>query len=377
MKARTRNFIILCSLLSLAAQPSDAQVKRRQKPKPAQKQNALAVADFYPSAAKLMVIDSVVVDKENFAKHIPLRKEYGQIGKYTDIFNSATQTSHTSSAFLNGFDDLCIYNKTVAKDSTLLFMAEKIGNEWKAGRAIEEFADDFKDVDYPYLMPDGVTLYFSAINKKNGFGKRDIFISRLNTETQTFYKPENLGLPYNSEFNDYMCVVDDIDSLGWLVTDRHQESGKVCIYTFIPSDERWSDDENISEEKLKSVATLRSIKDTQYDRKLLDESLRRMNTHTSSDKARHGFRFVINDDAVYTDINDFKSDTARGLFLKLMQLNDRQADIEKKLPTIRKGYRSKGKGVDRKTILKMEEDLENIMIQKKNLEKKIRNAENL
>lgn len=214
MKARTRNFIILCSLLSLAAQPSDAQVKRRQKPKPAQKQNALAVADFYPSAAKLMVIDSVVVDKENFAKHIPLRKEYGQIGKYTDIFNSATQTSHTSSAFLNGFDDLCIYNKTVAKDSTLLFMAEKIGNEWKAGRAIEEFADDFKDVDYPYLMPDGVTLYFSAINKKNGFGKRDIFISRLNTETQTFYKPENLGLPYNSEFNDYMCVVDDIDSLG-------------------------------------------------------------------------------------------------------------------------------------------------------------------
>ena len=174
-----------------------------------------------------------------------------------------------------------------------------------------------------------------------------------------------------------MCVVDDIDSLGWLVTDRHQESGKVCIYTFIPSDERWSDDENISEEKLKSVAMLRSIKDTQYDRKLLDESLRRMNTHTSSDKARHGFRFVINDDAVYTDINDFKSDTARGLFLKLMQLNDRQADIEKKLPTLRKGYRSKGKGVDRKTILKMEEDLENIMIQKKNLEKKIRNAENL
>lgn len=168
MKARTRYFIILCSLLSLAAQPSDAQVKRRQKPKPAQEQNALAVADFYPSAAKLMVIDSVVVDKENFAKHIPLRKEYGQIGKYTDIFNSATQTSHTSSAFLNGFDDLCIYNKTVAKDSTLLFMAEKIGNEWKAGRAIEEFADDFKDVDYPYLMPDGVTLYFSAINKKTG-----------------------------------------------------------------------------------------------------------------------------------------------------------------------------------------------------------------
>lgn len=115
MKARTRNFIILCSLLSLAAQPSDAQVKRRQKNKPAQKQNALAVADFYPSAAKLMVIDSVVVDKENFAKHIPLRKEYGQIGKYTDIFNSATQTSHTSSAFLNGFDDLCIYNKIAGK----------------------------------------------------------------------------------------------------------------------------------------------------------------------------------------------------------------------------------------------------------------------
>lgn len=74
MKARTRNFIILCSLLSLAAQPSDAQVKRRQKPKPAQKQNALAVADFYPSAAKLMVIDSVVVDKEKLRKAYSAQK---------------------------------------------------------------------------------------------------------------------------------------------------------------------------------------------------------------------------------------------------------------------------------------------------------------
>ena len=70
-------------------------------------------------------------------------------------------------------------------------------------------------------------------------------------DSARFYKPENIGLPYNSTGNDYYCIINEFDSIGWLVTDRRQPEGKVCIYTFVPSTSRTIyDDVNMDDNKI-------------------------------------------------------------------------------------------------------------------------------
>ena len=89
-------------------------------------------------------------------------------------------------------------------------------------------------------------------------------------DSARFYKPENIGLPYNSTGNDYYCIINEFDSIGWLVTDRRQPEGKVCIYTFVPSTSRTIyDDVNMDDNKLKDLADIKSIQATWTDAKNL------------------------------------------------------------------------------------------------------------
>ena len=55
--------------------------------------------------------------------------------------------------------------------------------------------DSGSTVDFPFLMPDGVTLYFAA-DGEDSLGGLDIFVSRRGDES--YLQPSNVGMPYNS-----------------------------------------------------------------------------------------------------------------------------------------------------------------------------------
>lgn len=58
-----------------------------------------------------------------------------------------------------------------------------------------------RDEDSPFLMPDGKTLYFSS-KGHNSMGGYDVFISHLSSETLSWSKPENIGYPLNTPYDD-------------------------------------------------------------------------------------------------------------------------------------------------------------------------------
>ncbi|MDB5257935.1 MAG: outer membrane protein [Chitinophagaceae bacterium] len=58
-----------------------------------------------------------------------------------------------------------------------------------------------RDEDSPFLMPDGKTLYFSS-KGHSSMGGFDVFISHLSPETLTWSKPENIGYPLNTPYDD-------------------------------------------------------------------------------------------------------------------------------------------------------------------------------
>ena len=192
-------------------QPSDVNVKMFES--------------MVPSTAKLMFIDSVVVDKKDFLNSLPLNKESGKLTYFNSFFNANKEVNTT--VYINEFNNRSYYAEGDSTQSSI-YTIDKLGNKWSIPVKISEITTDYQNPDYPFLCSDGVTLFFGAKGPKS-MGGYDIFMTRYNGDDGTWYEPENYGLPYNSTANDYLLAIDDYDQLGWLVTDRRQEEGKVCI----------------------------------------------------------------------------------------------------------------------------------------------------
>ena len=159
--------------------------------------------------------------------------------------------------------------------NSTLFTKDMLGGKWSKPTELTGI-DNSESPNYPFMMADGITFYF-AQKGESSLGGYDIFVTRYNSETGEFLRPNNIGLPFNSKANDYMYVIDELDSLGWLVTDRNQPDGKVCIYTFVPSKTRENLNlEEMTEDEVKPFALV-SIEMTS----LADEECARLKKETA------------------------------------------------------------------------------------------------
>ncbi len=84
------------------------------------------------------------------------------------------------------------------------------------------------DEDYPFLHPNGKTLYFSS-KGHNSMGGYDVFKTTYNTETQSWSKPENLEFPINSPDDDILFVTDSLEKTAFFSTGRYSPYGKIDV----------------------------------------------------------------------------------------------------------------------------------------------------
>jgi len=382
---KTKIFLLLLLLTAVTA--SQAQVKKRPAKAKAQEvkaENQTEPADLLyetmlSSTAKILFIDSVVADKNGFLDKIPLNKESGRVGTYDILFGTSGNPS--SFAYINEFGNKMFYSLPGKDGKCRLYSADKLGGQWTNRKQVNDFGEGFEDINHPFMMSDGVTLYFSA-KSSDGLGGYDIYVTMYDADSARFYKPENIGLPYNSKANDYYCMIDEFDGIGWLVTDRNQPEGKVCIYTFVPSSSREVYDENVvGEERLKSLAAIGTIRDTWTDAKRLEAARVRLAKllNRKDVGGADGIRFVVNDNTVYTKLEDFKAPGCRERFIELGLKKKNCSEIEGKLEAYRKLY-SSGTADGRRrlaaTIKDLEEKHETLCLDIRSLEKDIRNAEN-
>lgn len=383
---KTKSVIVSILVLLTGAQ-AQAQVKNKRakaKPKVEMTAEQEAAQELYEamllSTARVMFIDSVVVDSADFISRIPLNRESGRIGTTAELTGNAAQTG--GAAYINEFGNKMYFSATGGDGHYSMYSTDKLGGEWTKARLIDEFGSEFEDVSYPYMMADGVTLYFAAKGKE-GLGGYDIYVTRYDADSARFYRPENIGLPYNSTANDYYCAIDEFDNIGWLVTDRRQPAGKVCIYTFVPDETRTPYDiDAIGDGMLRSLADIRSIADTWTDNAKLQAARNRVNALETRNTATRADRisFIVNDNTVYTDISDFKSATNRKRFVKLQQMKASANDMEAKLDTMRRTYSTSNESARNRlaeNIITAEKQLERLDAQIHEMEKDIRNAENI
>ena len=343
-----RKYTILLLIIGILT-PAVACAQRRRTQKKPKKEEVVEdprLKIMREATRKVVFIDSMVVGKASFISHIPLSKECGKMTQKNGLGQYTNELGDRSfSAVFDNSDSL-----------TSITMSDYIANQWTKPTPIKGIGKG--DANYPYLMPDGTTLYY-AQKGENSIGGYDIFVTRYNPDNGSFLRPENIGMPFASEANDYLYVIDETQQLGYFVTDRRQPEGMVCIYIFIPSNSRQIyPSEAYSEEQIKSLAELRRIADTWGNGKEREAALERLR------KARAAF-------AQRTGETDKPATLS-----ELDKMKQKAADMERELAETRKIYANAPE--DRKTmmregLLNTEQDLETLLLQIRQKEKEERN----
>ena len=373
----SRLYIALLSLF-LGVSTSQAQVARAVKaPVKAAKPGAVVptpedqnFAKLFPSTAKVMFIDSLVANESDFLKHLPLSSSCGKIS-----IKKSKRGDGYDYYYTNEFENKRFSSVQQATGNHILMVEEKLGKKWDASETIT--LEGVNDVICPYMMSDGVTLYFAARDGEDSMGKYDIYYTVYDSDSHSFYKPQSLGLPYNSFADDTYYIIDEFNDLGYLVTNRRQADGKVCIYVFLPTETRETYDvENMPEIQLDRLARLRAIKDSQMDETALAAALSRYYEarQTNHAKKSHSFDFIINDKLVYHNITDFHSSVNQNQFPTYLTMKTNVETREKQLEDLRVKFHNGNRNLAN-TIAQMEVEVFNER-QKLNLtEKQIRNTE--
>lgn len=377
--------LIIYSLLFLLAVPAGAQKRKKpvrpQEPSPEEMARQERLQRMTDNTERIMFIDSIVVDKADFLKAYKLHPEAGLIDSYEHYFKSARQPN--AYVYVNALGNKCYLAQANNEGIMNLYYSETLNKKWTRPTRLHGLNNErqFRHSNYPFMMGDGQTLYFAAEGEES-IGGYDIFMTNYDEENQQFLRPVNIGMPFNSEANDYLYVIDEYNNLGWFATDRRQPEGKVCIYTFVPNKGRkmyLSDD--YTPEQVSRFAAITSIRDTWDDQQQLQQALVRLHeaTHRLTDGSpQPSFRFVINDDVTYHQLSDFKAAGNAERYQQLVRLQIRQQALDKALQHAR-DYYATASGDDRddlkSEILASEQKQYDLSLEIHQTEKAIRNAE--
>ena len=378
MKRKTVLLIFaLFVILTGSAQKRKKPVAVKKKPIAEVPVENPKVTAMLASTQQIIFVDSVVVDKADFLEAYQLNADAGTLYSYNEFFSTSSQPY--AMVYVNQLTNKCWY-----ANNGRLHTSDWLNGKWSDPVPLEGLGH-FQRTNYPFVLSDGTTIYFAAIGEE-GLGGLDIYVSRYDSETGSYLMAENIGMPFNSEANDYMYAIDELDSIGYFATDRRQPQGKVCIYTFIPNNTRriYSSD-NYDEATIRSRAAINRIADTWGDGGVRNRALDRLSAlrkrvQRQQTAASDGgnFSFVIDDGHTYSQLSDFVVPENRKRMTELLTMQKRVAQLTTVLEQNREAYiqASASERVSLKAdILSLEEEFYQIQQDVKTLEKTIRNTE--
>lgn len=326
---------------------------------------ALNTRNLLERVEKIELIDTLLVDSVNFFTNYMLSAAAG------DLLDALTlpeeyAAHHPKVVFSpqNGKEKVWAEPSAVSGSRIVVSQVLDDGT-LTTPESIGEAINETGSTEYPFIQDDGMTIYFAA-KGDNSLGGYDIFMTRRSANDELM-QPQNIGMPYNSPFNDYMMVIDDARNLGWWASDRSCISGKVTIYVFRPSDTRVNhdpDDENIIDFALLRDQPVKGRLEQYLTDKVGDP-----------EPAGESFAIPMGNGKVYTSMSDFKSASAARDMEELLMKQKEMKRIQTELTDLRMAY---GKGDKKKAaqIKEMEKKVEELSATVKRLINRVVSAEN-
>lgn len=378
-------FLITMALATTTAfaQKRKAPIKKKTVPANTMSPKVKALYDnMLQNTQIVFVIDSTVVDADKVMDVITLPKAYGKYVAYNKFFDTNSALNENSVVYVNGFDNRCYYNEVGTDSISRLFMRERQGEGWDEARPLTEINELVSNATYPYMASDGQTLYFAGKSDEEGLGERDIYMTKYDAEEGKFLKPENIGLPFNSTKDDFIYVEADADGIAWFASTRRQPEGKVCVYTFVPSETRQNyDADDLDDTELKNYAELMRIRSTWPTPEIRQTAMQRLQrlqakTERQNSEANE-ICFIVNDEMTYTRLNDFKSAETKSAYADLKMKQNEANKLVKEIDSMRTRYHNANdKAALGRSIALSEQKLEQKQKEIKKAASELRKAEN-
>ncbi|MBR0310657.1 MAG: tetratricopeptide repeat protein [Paludibacteraceae bacterium] len=250
-------------------------------------------------------------------------------------------------------------------DSTRVILVgqQRLLQDWEAPDTLPAVINGGTTNAYPFVLTDGATMYFSS-DREGGLGGLDIYMTRYNAALGEWLPAENIGMPYNSPYDDYLYAADEHAGTAYFTTNRHcADTDSVEVYQIALGDRTYlrglAQDELVALARLDSLllpattaegeptaaglintqsptAAGLSTRSQQQPSGLSSRSQQQPSGSTTA--IADSIYFVLDDEHVYTSIDDFQNDSARVLYEQYMHLRHTQTQAEEMLDSLRHQY---------------------------------------
>ncbi|MDE6549551.1 MAG: hypothetical protein K2L22_11200 [Muribaculaceae bacterium] len=302
---------------------------------------------------KIEIIDRIDVPVSDFVKHIKLPASGG---KLLSPDASILRKRHNQSDFAYSSEsgDVMMWSENDDDHMEVIMQSEQLmDGSWELPVNVGTILNEGGNARNPFLLTDGVTLYFSG-DGEGSMGGYDLFVATKDPATGEFRQPIGLGYPFNSPYNEYMIAIDEEYGIGWWVTDRNRLEDQVTIYVFKTNEVRknYNPDE---EDDIISLARIDDISVTQdpgTDYSAIIRDINKRSSQGKKDSDESSFIFPMQGGKVMRRISDFKSNSARSNMQQYLQALDEHKALENKLTDLRKRYHQTDKKKGSATALK-------------------------
>lgn len=285
--------------------------------------------NFLDRVEQIVIIDSITVPRQEFFKAYRLPASAGRLSGAEGLPVRGVEAEYV---FTNEGGDYKLWAQPDSTGTMRLIESTRLTDgKWSEPAQLPDDLSEDGDEIYPFMMADGVTLYY-ADNGSNSIGGYDIMVATRDASDGSFMQPQNLGFPYNSPYDDYLLAIDDLNGVGWWATDRNQVDDSLTVYVFIPNDLRKNYDSE--EEDVLAYARIDDYIATQPEDSDYTELLTTIRSIDPDAAARKAdFHFPMPGGEMYTSYDDFASEKARQLMKRyqasLEAFNDNTATIAK------------------------------------------------
>ncbi len=312
--------------------------------------------NFLNRVERLEILDSIAVPKETFFKAYRLPQSSGSLGTASALPKGASREG-VDYVFTSEMGDYKIWASPDSVGDLKLMEATRLtdGSWSKPAHVDDELASD-GDAAFPFMMPDGVTLYY-AENGENSIGGYDIMVATRDAADGEFLQPQNMGMPYNSPYDDYLLAIDELTGVGWWATDRNCLGDMLTVYLFKVNDLRSNYDPDM--EDLVDYARISDIsltRDPDSDYASLLSEVRAIDPDAVSRKP--DFFFPMDGGVVYHFYDDFRSASARKLMRQYVEGQAALESMKNDLTSSRQKYASRRSSSLASQIKDMEQRLE-------------------
>lgn len=320
----------------------------------------------------LMVIDSIAVEPTGFFKHYRLPSSAGHLMLPEELPEQLGKPD-TGMAFANEGRDFMMWAQPDSIGTLRIVETTRLTDgSWQTPVYTPETLNGGGDADYPFMMADGTTLYFAADGDES-LGGYDIFVASRDATTGEYLQPQNVGMPYNSPYDDYMLAIDELNGIGWWATDRNQLDGRLTIYVFATNDIRRNLDAD--DENLLSRARITDYRESQgsADRQKADALLAAIDEIETDSEAAPEFH-LPNGNGTYFHYMKQLPAKARTPMKRYLEAQKEMKDLEARLDATRRRFHDSPSPALRREAQELEKQRDALALQLRKMRSEVYGA---